>query len=191
MARGLLLTADGVDASQLEYAYHRLREDAVLVTVASPGGGDIVAQGDRTWSDTTPITTLSREFDFVIVPGGAAPERLRLLDDAVGWLKRYDRDGGVIGVLGHGVQLLASIDALVGRTVTGPPELRIDVENAGASYTGESVAVDGTLVTGRGTAALPFFVSATMNTALIPQDPAGQARERPHWDAPESPRTRE
>lgn len=58
--------------------------------------------------------------------------------------------------------------------------------NGGPTYTGESVAVDGTLVTGRGTAALPFFVSATMNNALIPQDSAVQAQERPHWDAPES-----
>lgn len=186
MARGLLLAADGVDASQLEYAYHRLREDAILVTVASPAGGEIEAQGGRTWTDTTPITALSREFDFAIVPGGAAPERLRLSDDAVGWLRRYEREGGIVGVLGHGVQLLASIGALAERTVTGPPELRVDIENGGATYTGESVAVDGTLVTGRGTAALPFFVSATINNALIPQDPAGKAQERPHWDAPES-----
>lgn len=186
MARGLLLAADGVDASQLEYAYHRLREDAILVTVASPGGGEIEAQGGRTWTDTAPITGLSREFDFAIVPGGAAPERLRLSDDAVGWLRRYEREGGIVGVLGHGVQLLASIGALAERTVTGPPELRVDIENGGATYTGESVAVDGTLVTGRGTAALPFFVSATINNALIPQDPAGKAQERPHWDAPES-----
>lgn len=186
MARGLLLAADGVDASQLEYAYHRLREDAVLVTVASPGGGSVEAQDGRVWNDTTAISSLSREFDFAIVPGGAAPERLRLSDDAVGWLRRYVREDGIVGVIGHGVQLLASIDALVGRTVTGPPELRVDIENAGAVYTGDSVAVDGAFVTGRGTAALPFFLSATMNNALIPQDPVDQAQERPHWDAPES-----
>lgn len=182
MARGLLLAADGVDASHLEYAYHRLREDAVLVTVASPGGGTIEALDGRTWSDTAPIDDLSREFDFVIVPGGSAPEQLRLDDAAVEWLRQYEREGGIVGVIGHGVQMLANVDALVGRTVTGPPELRVDIENAGATYTGESVAVDGTLVTARGTAALPFFLSATMNNALIPQDPASQAQERPHWE---------
>lgn len=186
MARGLLLTADGVDASQLEYAYHRLREDAILVTVASPSGGEIEAQDGRRWTETTPVTALSRDFDFVIVPGGAAPERLRLSEDAIGWLRRYEREGGIVALIGHGVQLLASIGVLADRTVTGPPELRVDIENGGATYTGESVAVDGMLVTSRGTAALPFFVSATINNALIPQDPAGQAQERPHWDAPES-----
>lgn len=186
MARGLLLTADGVDASQLEYAYHRLREDAILVTVASPSGGEIETRNGRTWTDTTPVTALSNEFDFAIVPGGSAPERLRLSEDAVGWLRRYEREDGIVALIGHGVQLLASIGALAERTITGPPELRIDMENGGATYTGESVAVDGTLVTGRGTAALPFFVSATINNALIPQDPAGQAQERPHWDATES-----
>lgn len=183
MARGLLLTADGVDASQLEYAYHRLREDAVLVTVASPGGGAVEALDERTWADTAPIADLDAEFDFVVVPGGNAPERLRLDDDAVEWLRAYEREGGIVGVIGHGIQLLATVDALVGRTVTGPPELRIDVENAGADYTGEAVAVDGTLVTARGTSALPFFVSAVMSNALIPQDPAGESQERPHWEA--------
>lgn len=183
MARGLLLAADGVDVSQLEYAYHRLREDAVLVTVASPGGGAVEGLDGRQWSDTAPFDGLSREFDFAIVPGGAAPERLRLEETAVEWLRQYVRDRGIVGVIGHGVQLLVSLDALVGRTVTGPPELRVDLENAGATYTGESVAVDGTFVTARGTAALPFFVSATMNNALIPQDPASEAQERPHWKA--------
>jgi protease I len=186
MARGLLLAADGVDASQLEYAYHRLREDAILVTIASPGGGKIEAESGATWSETTPITGLSQEFDFVIVPGGAAPERLRLSSDAVGWLRRHEAEGAIVAVLGHGVQLLASAGILGGRTITGPPELQVDIENGGATYTGESVAVDGTLVTGRGTAALPFFVSATISSALIPQDPASKAQERPHWDAPES-----
>lgn len=183
MSRGLLLTADGVDASQLEYAYHRLREDAVLVTVATPGGGTVEALDGRTWTDTAPIADLEAEFDFVIVPGGNAPERLRLDETAVEWLRTYEREGGIVGVIGHGIQLLATVDALVGRTVTGPPELRVDVENAGATYTGEAVAVDGTLVTARGTSALPFFVSAAMNNALIPQDPAGEAQERPHWEA--------
>lgn len=182
MARGLVLVADGVDVSQVEYAYHRLREDAVLVTVASPTGGTVEGLDGRTWSDTVATSGLSQEFDFVIVPGGSAPERLRLDDDAVEWLRRYEREGGIVGVIGHGVQILASIDALADRTVTGPPELRVDIENAGGSYTGESVAVDGTIVTARGTAALPFFVSATMSNALIPQDPASEAQERPHWE---------
>jgi protease I len=185
MTRALLLAADGVDASQLEYAYHRLREDAAIVTVASPGGGTVEGIDGRTWSDTARVADCSDEFDFAIVPGGNSPERLRLSGDAVEWLRRYERDGGLVAVIGHGVQLLATIGVLAERTVTGPPELRVDIENAGATYTGESVAVDGNLVTARGTSALPFFLSATLNSSLIPQDPASEAEERPHWDAPQ------
>ena len=83
--------------------------------------------------------------------------------------------------------MLANIDALDGRMVTGPSELAVNIENAGATYTGEEVAVDGSLVTARGTSALPFFVSATINNSLIPQDPVGGegARERPYWEARE------
>lgn len=189
MARGLILTAEGYDETQVEYAYHRLREDAILASVASPSGGDIAGVSGGTWRSTAAVDDLDAgtTYDFVVVPGGRAPERLRLDDDAVAWLREFERAGGIVGVIGHGVQLLVSIGALKGRSVTGPPELAVDVENAGAAYTGEEVAVDGRLVTARGTAALPFFVAATISNTLIPQDPVGTpgAGERPHWEASE------
>lgn len=185
MARGLILTAEGYDETQVEYAYHRLREDAILVSIATPAGGDVAGLRGGVRRDTVAVDDLdaTETFDLVVVPGGRAPERLRLSDEAVSWLDDFESDDGIVGVAGHGVQLLASVDALDGRAVTGPPELAVDVENAGADYTGETVAVDGNLVTARGTGALPFFVAATISNSLIPQDPTGAnvGGERPHW----------
>lgn len=187
MARAAILTTDGVDETHLEYVYYRLREDAVLTSVATPDGSPPTGIGGRTWEDAVPVSDLETRdaYDFVIVPGGRAPERLRRSESAIDWLRAYHHHDGIVGVIGHGVQLLASIDALEGRTVTAPPEVAIDVENAGAIVTDEAVAVDGRLVTARDTAALPFFVSATMSNALIPQDPAQEAQERPHWEVSE------
>lgn len=187
MARGLILIAEGYDETQVEYIYHRLREDAILTSIATPAGGDVIGARGNIWSDTVPVDHLDSgaSFDFVIVPGGSAPEHLRLIDDAVVWLSEFEHADRVIGVIGRGVQLLASIDILDERAITGPPELAIDLENAGAAYTGEEVAVDGRLVTARGTSALPFFVAATISNSLIPQDPAVNAEERPFWEASE------
>ena len=187
MTRAVILAAEGVDETQLEYAYYRLREDAVLTTVASPDGGTVTGERGRSWEDAVPIAELdgAGAYDLAVVPGGRAPERLRRSEAALDWLGAYHRRDGIVGVIGHGVQVLASVDALSGRTVTAPPELEVDVENAGAVSTGEAVAVDGNLVTGRDTSALPFFISATMSNALIPQDPAQDAQERPHWEVSE------
>lgn len=189
MARGLILTAEGYDETQVEYAYHRLREDAILASIASPSGGNVAGVRGNVRRDTVAIDGLDAgaAYDFVVVPGGRAPERLRLNDDAVAWLREFERAGGIVGVIGHGIQMLASIDVLEGRSVTGPPELAVDIKNAGAAYTGEKVAVDGRLVTARGTPALPFFIAATISNMLIPQDPVGTpgGGERPHWEASE------
>ena len=57
MTRGLLLAADAVAGTQFEYAYHRLREDAVLVDVASPDGGPVRDDHGTTW-ESVPVADL-------------------------------------------------------------------------------------------------------------------------------------
>jgi protease I len=189
MAHGLIITADGYDETQVEYIYHRLREDAILTSVVTPSGGTVDGGRGSTWHETVSVDRLNGgdAYDFVIIPGGSAPEQLRSTETAVTWLCDFERMEGIIGVIGNGIQMLANIDAIDERMVTGPSELAVNIENAGATYTGEEVAVDGSLVTARGTSALPFFVSATISNSLIPQDPVGGggAGERPHWEARE------
>lgn len=182
MTRGLVLVADGVDDTHLEYAYHRLREDAVLVDVATPDGGPVRTANGRN-RDTTALTALppARRYDLVVVPGGEAPAALA--DDSAprSRLEAQLEAGGVVCAIGAGVELLLAMDVLSGRLVAGPPSSDEALAAAGAQPTGEAVTVDGPLVTARDTEALPFGIAAALAAVAIPQDPAGEAAERPVW----------
>lgn len=182
MTRGLILAAPGYAESHLEYAYHRLREDAVLVDVASPDGGTI--RGDRggEWAAVGVEELLAgRRYDLVVVPGGGAPAAL-IADDATrDWLAAYLRSEGIVCAVAEGLRLLVELEAIEGRLVTGPDGLRAAAEAAGATFTEESVTVDGPFVTVRDTAALPFGVAAALASVAIPQGRASEAAERPAW----------
>lgn len=182
MTRGLILATEGVADSHLEYAYHRLREDAILVDVASSGGGTI--RGDRgTRWDTVRVASLpaGRRYDLVVLPGGDAAAGL--VDDGTTreWLVEYLDAGGIVCALADGVRCLVAIGALRGRLVAGPSERRAEIEAADATPTGEAVTVDGPFVTVRDTEALPFGIAAALASVAIPQDAASDASERPAW----------
>lgn len=187
MTRGLILGADGVSDSHLEYAYHRLREDAVLVDIASPDGGVIRGQRGGQW-DTVRVGELppDRAYDLVVIPGGDAPAELATDGSIRRWLPQYIGGDGIVCAVAEGVRVLLGMGTLEGRLATAPASMRADLERAGARPTGESVTVDGPFVTARDTDALPFAIAATLGNVAIPQGPAAEASERPHWTASDS-----
>jgi len=184
VTRALILVAEGFSDSQFEYAYHRLREEGIKITIASPDGKRFEGQRNLTRHDTlaTDAFDPDRTDEIVIVPGGKAPERLRLDEPSMERLRAAIGNTEVVGVVGHGIQVLPAVDALDERLVTAPLALRVDVENAGATWTDEHVSVDENLVTARGSDALPFFMSAILHNLSIPQDAASNAVERAHWN---------
>ena len=181
MTRGLLLVADGADDTHVAYAYHRLREDAVLVDVATPAADAVDVEAiDR---PAVPLAELprARRYDLVVVPGGPAASGLAASGDAVDWLATYLNGDGVVCAIAEGVRALLEAGVADGRLLAAPASLEADVRAAGAEPSGEAVTVDGTVVTVAGTAGLPFGISAALGSVVIPQDRAAHARERPSW----------
>ena len=99
-------------------------------------------------------------FDALIIPGGGAPENLRIDDAAVDFTKRFVESGKLVASICHGPQLLISAGVLTGRTTTSVNKIRDDIKNAGATYLDEAVVVDGNLISSRTPADLDAFNSA-------------------------------
>ena len=57
--------------------------------------------------------------------------------------------GKPVAAICHGPQLLISVNALRGRTVTCWPSIAIDVKNAGGLYVDKPVVEDGNIITSR------------------------------------------
>lgn len=116
-------------------------------------GGTLAAE--RTFGETNPD-----EYDALVIPGGGAPEQLRIDDSAVAWTRAFVGSGKPVAAICHGPQLLISAQVLPGRTVTCVKTIRDDVINAGATYVDEEVTIDGNLITSRTPADLPAFDAA-------------------------------
>src|SRR5215207_6001922 len=100
------------------------------------------------------------QFDALVIPGGGAPENLRINDDAVDFTRRFVESGKPVASICHGPQLLISAGVLKGRTITSVNKIRDDVKNAGGNYVDEELVVDSNLITSRVPKDLPAFNDA-------------------------------
>jgi protease I len=161
--KALILAAEGFEDLELFGVWHRLREERAEVTLASPSGQRITGLHGYHLEPDMPIRELNPgEYDLVVIPGGASPERLRLREEAVDVARTFMEADRRVAVIGRGVQLLISAGALTGRQVTCAPAIRDDVRAAGANYRDQSVVVDGNLLSCRGVEEL-----ATFNRQLV------------------------
>jgi protease I len=156
--KALILVADGFEDLEMFYPWFRLREERIAVTVASPGGHVVSGQHGYKIETQMPIRELNpAEYDLLLVPGGASPERLRLREEAVDVARTFMDEDRRVAVIGRGIQLLISASALSGRQATCVPALRDDVRAAGGIYRDEAQITDGNLMTCRGADELPEF----------------------------------
>ena len=88
-------------------------------------------------------------FDMVVVPGGYAPDRIRMRHAMVDLVRDCYDTGKPIVTIDRGAQLLITINALRGRTVTCWPSIAIDVKNAGGRYVDRPYVEDGHVITAR------------------------------------------
>ncbi len=104
----------------------------------------------------------AEDFDAIIIPGGYAPDKMRLHQPMIDLVKKAHDLGKVIAAVCHGPQLLISADIVRGRRLTSWPSVAIDLKNAGAIWVDEPIVRDGNIITSRRPSDLPVF-----NRAII------------------------
>ena len=100
------------------------------------------------------------DFDALVIPGGHAPDRMRMRHAMVDLARDAMEAGKPVAAICHGPQVLISANALRGRTLTCWPSIAIDVKNAGGLYVDKPVVVDGNLITSRKPDDVPMFSEA-------------------------------
>ena len=156
--RSLILAADGFEDSELLYPMYRLREEGIAVDVAAAKRGLLTgkhgytAEANVTFAEVNPA-----DYDVLILPGGKAPESVRLHAEALAIVRAMTAADNVVAAICHGPQVLISAGVLAGRKVTCYEGIRDDVRAAGADYVDAEVAVNGRLITSRRPGDLPAF----------------------------------
>jgi len=174
MKKVLILAGDAVEAQEIFYPYYRLKEEGFEVKVAGPKkdylqtvvhdfepGWTTYSEklGYRfTWIDLTFDEVNPEEFDGLVIPGGRAPEYIRLDDNVKRIVKHFFEVNKPIAAICHGPLLLTAYGLVKDRRMTGYIAIKPDIESAGAEYVDQEVVTDGNLVTSRAWPDLPFFM---------------------------------
>ena len=93
---------------------------------------------------------LEKLYDALVIPGGRAPEYLRMNKQVIGIVQHFSRENKPIAAVCHGAQLLAAAGVIRGKRVSAYPACAAEVELAGASYADipvDQAVTDGKLVT--------------------------------------------
>ena len=101
-----------------------------------------------------------QDFDALVVPGGHAPDKMRMRHAMVDLVRDAMNAQKPVAAICHGPQVLISADVLRGRTVTCWPSIAVDVKNAGGLYVDKPVVEDGNLITSRKPDDVPMFNAA-------------------------------
>lgn len=159
--KALILVASGFEDSEFLYPFYRLQEEGIDVDVAGPetttftGKHGYTADANMTFSQVD-----TDEYDALILPGGKAPETVRLNEDAIRITKAMFKARKVVAAICHGAQTLISAGVLDGRKATCWQGIRDDLRVAGAAYSDQEVVIDGHLITSRCPQDLPAFSRA-------------------------------
>jgi protease I len=157
--------AQDFEDSEFAVPFDRLKNAGHAVTVFGSKAGEIVvgkrgqarATIDRVAADLNPS-----DFDALVIPGGYAPDHLRLDEDVVAFVRRFHESGKPVAAICHGPQLLIEAGVVEGRQLTSWPSVRTDLRNAGADWVDREVVVDDNLITSRKPADLEAFCDAIL-----------------------------
>jgi protease I len=167
--RILMLVGDFVEDYEAMVPFQMLLMVGHRVDAVCPGkrAGETVRtaihdfEGDQTYSEkpghrfaiTADFDGVDpADYDALVIPGGRAPEYLRLDDRVLQIVRHFSVTGKPIASLCHGPQILAAAGVIDGHCCTAYPALKPDVVRAGGRWidpnaTYSSAVVDGRLVT--------------------------------------------
>ena len=159
-----ILVEEGYEDSELTGPLEGLQAAGAVVSLVAPYAAREYAgkRGHVVTSDVAAGTARSGDFDALVIPGGHAPERMRMRHAMVDLTREMAAAGKPVAAICHGPQLLISADVLRGRTVTCWPAIAIDVRNAGGLYVDRPVVQDGNLITSRKPDDVPQFTAAVI-----------------------------
>ncbi len=178
----LFLVGDYVEDYEVMVPFQTLAAVGYTVEAACPdkAAGDVVRtsvhdfEGDQTYSEKrghnfglnkTFSEINEAEYDGLVIPGGRAPEYLRLNPRVLEITRHFFEANKPVAAICHGPQILAAAGVLKGRKSTAYPAVGPDVTNGGAEYASipvDQAITEGNLVSAPAWPAHPAWMSQFM-----------------------------
>jgi protease I len=191
----LMLVGDFVEDYEVMVPFQALGAVGHTVHVVCPGksAGQTVRtaihdfEGDQTYTEkrghnftlnASFDATHAQDYDALVVPGGRAPEYLRLNPQVIEVVNHFAKAGKPIAAICHGAQLLAAAGVISGRRISAYPACAPEVELAGATFAKidiDAAVTDGNFVTAPAWPAHPAWIGqflAVLGTRIEHRAPA-------------------
>lgn len=154
-----ILAEDQYQVLELWYPLLRFKEAGAEVQVVGPGRAEVhhSSRGYPVKVDVKAADVNGADFDAVVVPGGYAPDHMRVNEDLVRIVREAHEQNKVVAAICHAGWVLVSAGILQGKRATCVRNIKDDIINAGATYVDEEVVVDGNVITSRTPPDLPAF----------------------------------
>lgn len=158
-----ILVANGFEQVEMTEPRKALEKAGAEVEIVSPESGKVKGWNHTEWADEfdveVPLMHASADdYDALMLPGGVMnPDRLRLQDEAIDFIKEFVKADKPIAAICHAPWTLINAKAVDGRRITSWPSLRMDLINAGAIWVDEEAVRDGQIVTSRKPDDIPAF----------------------------------
>ena len=176
----LVLVGDYVEDYEVMVPFQALQMVGHVVHAVCPDkqAGDLVRtaihdfEGDQTYSEkpghnfvlnATFAEVKAEDYDALVIPGGRAPEYIRLNPVVIQIVQHFAQANKPIAAVCHGAQVLAAAGVVKGKRCTGYPAVGPDITSAGGEYVDipvDQVHVDGNLVTAPAWPAHPAWWAA-------------------------------
>ena len=164
----LILTGDFVEDYELMVPFQALLALGYTVHAVCPGkkSGEKIRtavhdfEGDQTYTEKPGhnftlnaafADVKAADYDALFIPGGRAPEYIRLNPEVIELVREFDKSQKPIAAVCHGLQVLAAANVLKGRSCTAYPACGPEVVLAGGTFVekaADGVHVDGNFVSG-------------------------------------------
>ncbi|HYZ61377.1 MAG TPA: type 1 glutamine amidotransferase domain-containing protein [Acetobacteraceae bacterium] len=177
-----ILVTDGFEQVEMTEPRKALDQAGAKTTLVSPKDRQVRGWQFTDWGDEFPVDqplaqARPEAFDAILLPGGVInPDKLRMDERAVGFVKAFVDAGKPIAAICHGPWTLIETGMVKGRRVASWPSLRTDLRNAGAEWVDQEAVVDGNLVTSRNPDDIPAFSHEMI--ALFGRAGVGGAQQR-------------
>ena len=177
-----ILVTDGFEQVELTEPRRALDAAGAKTQIVSPAKDTVEGWKHFEKADKFPVDVPlegadPKTFDALLLPGGVAnPDQLRMIPEAVAFVRHFVQAGKPIAAICHGPWTLIDAEGVRGRTMTSWPSLKTDLTNAGAEWVDEEVVVDKGVVTSRKPDDLPAF-----NRKMIEE--FGEGRHEPQKTA--------
>ena len=178
--RILLLAGDFVEDYEIMVPFQALQMVGHTVHAVCPGKktGDTIKtaihdfEGDQTYTEkpghrftlnATFADVRPADYDALVIPGGRAPEYLRLNEQVLEMVRHFAEANKPIAAICHAAQLLAAAGVLKGKSCSAYPAVAPEVRAAGGRYVEiamDQAHVDGNLVTAPAWPAHPKWLAA-------------------------------